>query len=63
MKIYTIALSLVREFDSTGTVVTWDGLNGEEDPVAAGVYFYTIQDPTGKRTIGKFAVSHARTNP
>ncbi len=63
LKIYTIALSLVREFDATGTVVTWDGLNGEADPVAAGVYFYTIQDPKGNRTIGKFAVARAKVNP
>lgn len=63
LKIYTIALSLVREYNSTGPTQTWDGLNGESNPVAAGIYFYVIQDPSGQKTVGKFAVSRAKVNP
>jgi hypothetical protein len=63
LKIYTVSLALVREFDNTGTTVTWDGLNGEANPVAAGIYFYTIQDPTGGKRLGKFAIARAKVNP
>jgi len=73
VNIYTVSLLLVRTFApgdpnftlspslSVGTI-TWDGNNGDGNPVAAGFYLYVIDGPNGK-TFGKFAISRSRNGP
>jgi len=71
LKIYTISLGgLVRSFPPgdpnfhlSGTnlgvgTITWDGTNGDGNPVAAGFYLYVIESPSN-RTFGKFAISRS----
>ena len=70
MKIYTVSLSLVRVFPQ-GSVMTgsnllpgvgyipWDGTNGNNSPVASGLYFYVVNSPNGN-TFGKFAISKSK---
>lgn len=73
LKIYTISLGLVRAFPpgdpnfhlssnlSVGTV-TWDGNNGDGNPVAAGFYLYVVEGPKSTSS-GKFAISRSWTGP
>jgi hypothetical protein len=73
LKIYTISLSLVRTFPQ-GSVMTagniqsgygyiaWDGTNGNDAPVASGLYFYVVNAP-GVNTFGKFAISKSTAGP
>lgn len=73
LNLYTITLSLVRSFGPfdpnytynslTGTgLITWDGKNGDGNPVASGFYFYKIEGPNGQ-TFGKFAISRSLNGP
>ncbi len=74
LSIYTVSLALVRTFGpnydsnyvfipSTGTgLITWDGNNGDGNPVASGFYLYKIEGPNG-RTFGKFAISRSSNGP
>ena len=73
LSLYTITLSLVRSFGpydpnytynpSTSTgLITWDGKNGDGNPVAAGFYFYKVDGPNGQ-TFGKFAISRSLNGP
>lgn len=73
LNVYTITLSLVRSFGpydqnytynpSTSTgLITWDGKNGDGNPVAAGFYFYKVDGPNGQ-TFGKFAISRSLNGP
>ena len=60
MSIYAASGQLIRRFylghqsagvyESRGRAVFWDGRNEREEPVASGVYFYTL-------TAGKFAAT------
>jgi flagellar hook assembly protein FlgD len=71
LKIYTVALSLVRTFHANDYLplaggnpnvvqITWDGTNENRNPVAAGMYFYVMDGgPSGKQ-IGKLAIKGAR---
>jgi hypothetical protein len=74
LKIYTISLGgLVRQFLpgdpnfhlssslNVGTI-TWDGTNGDGNPVAAGIYLYVVEGPSS-RTFGKFAISRSASGP
>jgi hypothetical protein len=71
LKIFTVSLALVRVFppddlefhldpmNSAVGTITWDGTNGDRNPVSSGFYLYVIDGPNG-RTIGKLAISRAR---
>jgi hypothetical protein len=69
LKIYTISLELVQTFGPNSIIpmgngngrIIWDGDNSNQDPVAAGIYFYLITNPLGHWT-GKFAIEQARPN-
>jgi len=73
MKIYTVSLSLVKTFPAGSVVqgfnlpsgvglVAWDGTNGNNAPVASGLYFYVVNGPNGN-TFGKFAISKSMYGP
>jgi len=73
LKIYTVSLGLVRSFSSSdpnftlasslnvGTF-TWDGNNGDGNPVSSGFYLYVVNGPGG-RSFGKFAISRSWNGP
>ena len=62
IKIYTVTGELVNEFRHTSPESAfeyWDLRNQNEQEVAAGLYFYTIEDLTSQSNdphIGKFVV-------
>jgi len=73
VNIFTVSLMRVRTFlpgDPNFTLapslnvgtITWDGNNGDGNPVAAGFYLYVIDGPQGKN-FGKFAISRSRNGP
>jgi hypothetical protein len=74
VKIYTVSLALVKVFpqgsvSTTGSnlspgvgYIDWDGTNGNNSPVASGLYFYVVNAPNGN-TFGKFAISKSKYGP
>jgi len=73
VKIYTIPLQLVRLFNPgdpnfilsptlNSGVLTWDGNNGDGNPVSSGFYLYVVDGPAG-RTFGKLAISRSKNGP
>jgi len=41
----------------SGTSFAWDLITREGEPVATGLYLFTVEDKdTGKRTVGKFLI-------
>ena len=50
VRIFTLAGELVKEIPVTGE---WDGTNSSNEPVASGVYIYTLTDQDGNTGRGK----------
>jgi hypothetical protein len=73
LKIFTVDLALVRVYAANdpnftlspglnvGTF-TWDGKNGDNNPVSSGFYYYVVDGPSG-RSFGKLAVSRSWNGP
>jgi hypothetical protein len=73
LKIYTVDLSLVRSFAANDPnfipnpplgvgIFTWDGKNGDGNPVSSGFYYFVVDGPAG-RSFGKLAISRSWTGP
>ncbi|MEI7904014.1 MAG: S8 family serine peptidase [Candidatus Firestonebacteria bacterium] len=58
IKIFTVSGESVRELEETDNdgVFLWDARNSSGENVAAGIYFYILADPAGRKKTGKLAV-------
>ncbi len=56
VKIFTLSGYLVRSLISEGGRAAWNVKNDAGDPVASGLYLYSITNPGGDQSRGKVAV-------
>ena len=62
LRIHTVAGELVAELtaEPPDNRITWEGLNRAGFVVASGMYFFVLEEPTGRRHRGKLAVIGTR---
>ena len=62
LRIFTLDGQLVRQIDGepgSGSL-TWNGQNDAGNLVGSGIYFFVVEDETGTRVQGKFALVNRR---
>ena len=56
LKIFTVDAKLVVSLSTGNGTVVWDRLNSAGDRVSSGLYLYLVEDASGRKIRGKFAI-------